>query len=102
MDRAASGENMEIVEIVIALTGVVTVLVSLGTVMTTARRSSFEELRQVVDTLQRSLDDEKLRRKELEVAFIDERLQRMKIENWARKLVRQLQVANIVPAEMDE
>ena len=92
---------MEIVEIVIALTGVVTVLVSLGTVMTTARRSSFEELRQVVDTLQRSLDDEKLRRKELEVAFIDERNQRIKIETWARKLVRQLQVANIVPAEID-
>lgn len=93
---------MELVEVVIALTGVVTVVVSLGTVMTSARRSSFDELKQVVDTLQKSLEEEKMRRRELEVAFINERQERMKIENWARKLVRQLQVANIVPAEMDE
>ncbi len=93
---------METVEIIIAMTGVITVIVSLGTVMTTARRSSFDELKQVVDTLQKALDEEKLRRKELEIAFINERNERIKIENWARKLVRQLQVANIVPAEMED
>ncbi len=93
---------MDVVEIVVVLTGVISVIVALVSALTSARRSAFEELRQVVDTLQKSLEEEKKRRVELEAAFIDERQQRIKIENWARKLVRQLQVANIVPAEMDE
>lgn len=93
---------METVELLIGVTGIITVIVSLLTALTSARRSAFDELKQVVDTLQRSLDEEKKRRVELEAAFIDERKERIKIENWARKLVRQLQVANIVPAEMDE
>ncbi len=100
---------MDVVEIVVVLTGVISVIVALVSALTSARRSAFEELRQVVDTLQKNLEDaqkslaeEKKRRIELEAAFIDERNQRKKIETWARKLVRQLQVANIVPAEMEE
>ncbi len=93
---------MDVVEIVVVLTGVISVIVALVSALTSARRSAFEELRQVVDTLQKSLEEEKKRRIELEAAFIFERNQRIKIETWARKLVRQLQVANIVPAEMDE
>ena len=93
---------METVEVVIVLTGVVSVIVALITAVTSTRRSAFDELKQVVDALQKSLDDEKKRRNELETAFINERSHRMRIENWARRLVRQLEVANIVPAELDD
>jgi hypothetical protein len=93
---------MQSVDVVIALTGVITVIVALITAATSARRSAFDELKQVVETLQKSLDIERSRREELEKSFLNERDQRIRIENWARRLVKQLQDVNITPAEMEE
>lgn len=72
------------VEFIATLTAIIAVLVSLITATTTAKQSAFADLKKVVDDLQEELRQE--------------RVQRQKVERWARKLVAQLQENGIEPA----
>lgn len=71
------------IEIITVLTAIIAVLVSLVTATTAAKQSAFEQLKKLVDDLQ-----EELRK---------EREHRIKVEKWARKLVKQLQDHGIEP-----
>lgn len=102
--------------ILIALTGIVAVIVSLITALSSAKQSAFNDLKKVVDELRTSLKDEKERgdrlenelniererNDKLEEMVNEERHARQRVERWARHLVKQLEDAHITPVELME
>ena len=90
-----------IVGIVVGLTGIIAVIVSLLIASTAAKRGAFEDLKQVVDRLERDLVKERTLREKLEEDVHRERRRAWRWEDWARRLVRQLRENNLEPVAFD-
>ena len=84
------------------LTGIIAVIISLITASSAAKRSSFEELKDIVLTLRSELDMERKARIRLQAELEIERAKRMRFEDWGRRLVTQLEEKNIVPELFEE
>lgn len=77
-------------------------LVLLWSANRSARKDKYEELSGLVTTLQEQIRIEREARENLQEELNTERKQRMRIETWARTLVRQLEDNHITPAPFIE
>ena len=95
-------QNMTIVDVLVALTGIIAVFVSLLTAANAAKQSAFKHLENVVDQLWIELEDAKEENKKLKKELEKKERHWERVERWAHALANQLIENHIKPVALED